>query len=69
MKDQNMNDSEDRFNKPKGLIESIHEINEKYRTPRIKMTPLVQVSLWGLRIYLILVLLILLYKFATLVIH
>lgn len=64
-----MNDSEDRFNKPKGLIESIREINEKYRTPRIKMTPLVQISLWGLRIYLILVLLILLYKFATLVIH
>jgi hypothetical protein len=57
------------FNKPKGFIESVREINAKYRIPRIKMTRMVNISLLALRIYLIVMLLILFYKFATLVIH
>ncbi len=64
-----MDENEHDFSQPKGLFESIREINRKYKTPRIKMTPLVTASLWALRIYLIAMLLILFYKFATLVIH
>ncbi len=69
MKELIVNNSDDQFNKPAGLIDSIRDINAKYRTPRIKMTPLVTISLWALRIYLIAMLLILVYKFLTLVIH
>ena len=64
-----MDEKEHDYSENKGLIESIREINKKYKKPRIKMTPLVTVSLWALRIYLIAMLLILFYKFATLVIH
>jgi hypothetical protein len=64
-----MNDSEHPFNESKGLVESIREINQKYRTPRIKMTRMVSISLLALRIYLIVILLILLYKFITLIVH
>ncbi len=49
--------------------EAIREINAKYKTPRIKMTRMVSLSLLMLRLYLISMLLILLYKFITLVIH
>ncbi len=45
----------------------IIEINEKYKTPRIKMTPLVSFSLFFLRFYLIFLVGILLFKFITLV--
>lgn len=64
-----MDDTNHPFNKSKGFIESIREINEKYRTPRIKMTPLVNASMIALRVYLILILLILFYKFAITIIH
>lgn len=64
-----MDENEKEFNKKQGLFESIREINAKYRTPRIKMTPLVKFWMWALRIYLIGVLIILLYKFTTLIIH
>ncbi len=64
-----MDDKNHPFNESKGFIESIHEINEKYRTPRIKMTPMVNAAMIGLRVYLILILLILFYKFAITVIH
>lgn len=64
-----MNQSPDSFNRPKTLLESIREINAKYKTPRIKMTRMVSLSLVALRVYLIAMLLILFYKFATLVIH
>lgn len=57
------------FNKPKTLLESIREINAKYKTPRLKMTPMVNLSLIALRVYLLVMLLILFYKFATLIIH
>jgi hypothetical protein len=49
------------------VVASFIEINEKYRTPRIKMTPMVKWSLLVLRLYLIVMVLILAYKFVTLV--
>jgi hypothetical protein len=51
----------------KDFIKTIREINEKYRTPRIKMTPMVSLSLLMLRIYLIAMILLLVYKFVTIV--
>jgi hypothetical protein len=64
-----MNDSNGDFNKPNSFLESIREINEKYKTPRIHMTRMVRIWLVALRVYLLVMLLILSYKFATLVIH
>jgi hypothetical protein len=49
------------------LAASVREINDKYRTPRIQMTPMVRVSLLMLRVYLIGMLLLLLYKFISVV--
>ena len=48
------------------FFDRISEINKKYAKPRIKMTPLVKVSLFVLRMYLILLVGILFYKFFTL---
>lgn len=45
----------------------IIEINRKYATPKIKMTKWVRIALMGLRIYLIVLVIILVYKFFTLV--
>jgi hypothetical protein len=53
----------------RGFFEAIREINEKYKTPRIKMTPMVSLSLLVLRLYLIGMLLLLLYKFVSVVIQ
>ncbi len=50
-----------------GFVEAIHRINERYQHPRIKMTRMVSFWLLMLRLYLIAMLLILLYKFITLV--
>jgi len=49
------------------FAEAIREINHRYRTPRIQMTRMVSLSLLMLRIYLIAMLLLLLYKFITVV--
>ena len=49
------------------FIQAIRDINEKYRTPRIKTTRLVSFSLLLLRIYLIGMLLLLVYKFISVV--
>jgi hypothetical protein len=49
------------------LIQAIRDINEKYKTPRVKTTRLVSFSLLLLRIYLIGMLLLLLYKFISVV--
>ena len=49
------------------LVQAIRDINEKYKTPRIKTTPMVSASLLLLRLYLIGMLLLLLYKFITVV--
>ena len=45
----------------------IKEIHKRYSQPRLKMTPLVKVSLLVLRLYLILLVIILVYKFYTVV--
>jgi hypothetical protein len=49
------------------LYEAIQEINEKYKTPRIQITPMVSLSLLMLRLYLIGMILLLLYKFITVI--
>ena len=46
---------------------AIKMINNKYSQPRLKMTPLVKVSLLALRLYLIMLVIILSYKFYTMV--
>jgi hypothetical protein len=43
------------------------EINKKYAKPQITMTPMVRIALLGLRIYLIVLVLVLVYKFFTLI--
>ena len=45
----------------------IKEINKRYSKPRLKMTPLVKASLLVLRLYLIMLVVILVYKFYTVV--
>ncbi len=63
------NGNEERqFNKSKTFLDSIREINAKYRTPRIQMTPMVNFSLIALRLYLLAMLVILFYKFVTLIV-
>jgi hypothetical protein len=47
--------------------DTVNEINKKYSKPRLKMTPLVSASLLALRLYLIMLVIILIYKFYTLV--
>ncbi len=51
----------------KGWFKKVTEINKKYREPRLKMTPLVRAALLALRLYLIMLVIILVYKFYTLV--
>ncbi len=46
---------------------AIHTINEKYRHPRLKMTPMVGFWLVMLRLYLLAMLVLLAYKFISLV--
>jgi hypothetical protein len=43
----------------------LREINKKYSRPRITMTPMTRIVLLVLRIYLLLLVAILFYKFAT----
>jgi hypothetical protein len=45
---------------------AIREINQKYSKPRIKMTPWVNFALISLRVYLIALIAIMIYKFITL---
>ncbi len=51
----------------KGWVEKVNEINKKYSKPRLKMKPLVRAALLALRLYLITLVVILVYKFYTLV--
>lgn len=51
------------------FFQAIREINEKYKTPRIKTTRMVSLSLLLLRIYLLGMLVLLLYTFITTVMH
>ena len=48
-------------------LEKFNEINRRYAAPKITMTRMVKVSLIGLKIYLIFLILVLAYKFYTLV--
>ncbi len=45
---------------------AVAEINKRYATPRIKITPVVRFALLSLRVYLFILVLILIYKFITL---
>jgi hypothetical protein len=47
-------------------LEKVREINRRYSTPRIHMSRTVKISLIVLRVYLIAMVLILVYKFVTL---
>jgi hypothetical protein len=49
----------------KNLATQVREINRKYSKPRIKMTPMVKIALLSLRIYLIILIGIMLFKFVT----
>jgi hypothetical protein len=48
------------------LVRKFASINARYRTPRIGMSPAVRVSLMVLRVYLLALVLLMVYKFATL---
>ncbi|HVO76745.1 MAG TPA: hypothetical protein VMT60_02050 [Candidatus Bathyarchaeia archaeon] len=50
-----------------GTASQISAINKKYATPHIKTTPLVRVALLLLRLYLLFLVGILIFKFITLV--
>jgi hypothetical protein len=70
----NMTDSVDDISQKGRIIylvkewkRKVEKINQKYSKPRLKMTPLVKISLLALRIYLIMLVIILVYKFYTLV--
>jgi len=49
----------------KNTINTVKSINKKYATPQVKMTPLVKLSLLSLRIYLLFLVGILVYKFIS----
>ena len=47
------------------LIRKVQEINQRYSKPHIEMTPLVKISLMALRIYLLLLGGLIVYKFVV----
>ena len=47
------------------LVRKIREINHRYSKPHIEMTPLVKLSLMALRIYLLLIVGLIIYKFVA----
>ncbi len=49
-----------------GHVEKIREINQRYATPRIQMSPMVRLALLTLRLYLLVLVALLAYKFFTL---
>ncbi len=53
----------------RSFFQMIREINEKYKTPELQMTPMVRISLLFLRIYLLTMVAIIFLKFITTVIH
>ncbi len=50
-------------------IEKVRAINRRYANPRLVLSPAVRASLLCLRLYLIFLVVLLAYKFITLVIH
>lgn len=51
----------------RNLLAGIADINRRYATPRITMTPAVKFALLALRVYLFILIGLMIYKFATLV--
>jgi hypothetical protein len=49
----------------KNTIDTVRSINRRFATPHIKMTPLVKLSLLSLRLYLLFLVGILVYKFVV----
>ena len=49
------------------VVRKFRAINARYQTPRIRMSPVVRAALLMLRIYLLLLIALLLYKFASVV--
>jgi hypothetical protein len=47
------------------LLRKLREINERYREPTMVMSPLVRRALMALRLYLLALVLLMLYKFTT----
>ena len=54
-----------RINIFENLATSVREINQKYAKPRIQMTPFVKICLFSLRVYLITLIGIMIFKFIT----
>jgi hypothetical protein len=52
----------------KGLVNSVKEVNKKYDKPHIKMSKPVKFALLTLRLYLIILVLLLFYKFYTMLV-
>ena len=50
-----------------GLFRQVREVNRRYSKPKIKMTPMVRAALLFLQVYLLFLVLLLGYKFYTLV--
>jgi hypothetical protein len=51
----------------RGLRRKLRAINQRYRTPRLGMSPSVRAALLVLRVYLLALVLLMLYKFVTIV--
>jgi hypothetical protein len=47
------------------FVDKIREINARYAKPKVEMSPAIKFSLTGLRIYLLVLVVLLLYKFIT----
>ncbi len=45
----------------------VKEINKRYAVPRVKMTPAVKISLFFLRVYLLFLVAVLVFKFWTMI--
>ena len=54
------------MNPLKRAVAKIREINRRYATPRIKLSRWVRLALLALRLYLIMLVILLAYKFFTL---
>ena len=50
-------------------VEQVRAINRRYAKPRLTMSPAVRLALLTLRVYLLLLLALLAYKFITVVAH
>jgi len=65
---ENMRITKERFNHfCQDKFGKIIEINSKYAHPKIEMSPTVTISLFLLRVYLVFLLLLLVYKFITVI--